>query len=94
MRTGTRCASRTQLMVGTTSGRSSPPALIAAVKVDIKSDEVKHDIIESMLEIATGGYSDEPAGAVNQLLNRQNDVNLITDQLFITSTIMIYLIKL
>jgi|APAga8741243855_1050100.scaffolds.fasta_scaffold00371_22 gamma-glutamyl:cysteine ligase YbdK (ATP-grasp superfamily) len=30
------------------------PALIAAVKVDIKSDEVKHDIIESMLEIATG----------------------------------------
>jgi gamma-glutamyl:cysteine ligase YbdK (ATP-grasp superfamily) len=54
MRTGMRCASRTQLMVGTTSGRSSPPALIAAVKVDIKSDEVKHDIIESMLEIATG----------------------------------------
>ncbi|WP_252405431.1 glutamate-cysteine ligase family protein, partial [Escherichia coli] len=29
-------------------------ALIAAVKDDIKGGEVKHDITESMLEIATG----------------------------------------
>ncbi|VDZ87909.1 carboxylate-amine ligase [Lelliottia amnigena] len=29
-------------------------ALIAAVKNDIKAGEVKHDITESMLEIATG----------------------------------------
>lgn len=32
----------------------TPLLLIAAVKDDIKGGEVKHDITESMLEIATG----------------------------------------
>lgn len=41
-------------------------ALIAAVKDDIKGGEVKHDITESMLEIATGVCQniDQAAGRI------------------------------